>query len=491
MLKKVIEYFAEFKVLKTASRDFWLTNAIQFMDGLAYFSMINIITLYLSLNCGFNDMQSGAWVGIFTLYVTAFILGVGSICDAIGLRKAFFIATGLLCLARTGMGVAPMFLKGQALQYTVMSMILVLSMGTAFLGTAVPVGIRRFTDKSNRSTGFNVYYLLMNVGAVLAGFLITDGFRNWLGEVKGNLAILVFGGVMGGLCYLASMFINENNYADESERMKVDLTRRPLAIFKEVWKETAFLKLILFLALTLGVRLVFTNQFLVMPKYYTRVMHSDFALGLANSINPTIIVVGLILLIPVLQRFSTFKLIVVGMSVSALSLVFMALPGRWMMHIPGIHNLSQAYLFVIVAQITVFAVGELIFSPRFTEYTSMAAPKDKVASYMGLSALPMFIAKPINGFISGILVSGYCYDGIRAKIDSGNIAYGHSPEFMWMIYLIAALLSPIAVIAMSKVLNQQHEHAKHEVHEIPEPPTSEPDIAIDGETDEEAAKDAA
>ncbi|MFA6434906.1 MAG: MFS transporter [Elusimicrobiales bacterium] len=483
MLKKTVAYFSEFKVLKTASRDFWLTNAIQFMDGLAYFSMINIITLYLSLNCGFNDMQSGAWVGIFTLYITAFVLGVGSICDAIGMRKSFFIAAGSLCLARGGMGLAPMFLKGAALQYTVMSLILLLSFGTAFMVTAIPVGVRRFTTKDNRSTGFNVYYLLMNVGAVLAGFAVTDGFRNWLGEVKGNLAILVFGGVMAACCYFASTFIDEHNYADESERTHVDLTRRPLAIFREVWKESAFLKLIMFLALTLGVRLVFTNQFLIMPKYYTRVMHSDFALGLANSINPVIIVVGLILLIPVIQRFSTFKLIVVGMSVSAVSLLFMAVPARWMIGLPGVHNLSQAYLFVIVAQIVVFAFGELIFSPRFTEYISVVAPKEKVASYMGLSALPMFIAKPINGFISGILVSGYCYDGIRAKIDSGNIAYGHSPEFMWMLYLIAAVLSPVAVLAMRHVLNAERPQPKHEVHDIPESISSEPDQAMEGSAD--------
>jgi hypothetical protein len=64
----------------------------------------------------------------------------------------------------------------------------------------------------------------------------------------------------------------------------------------------------------------------------------------------------------------------------------------------------------------------------------------------------MFIAKPINGFISGMLVSGYAYDGIRAKIDSGNIGYKDSPEFMWVIYLGLALLSPIAVIAMKRVI---------------------------------------
>jgi hypothetical protein len=64
----------------------------------------------------------------------------------------------------------------------------------------------------------------------------------------------------------------------------------------------------------------------------------------------------------------------------------------------------------------------------------------------------MFIAKPINGFVSGILISRYCYDGIRPKIETGNIDYAHSPEFMWSIYLALAVISPIAVIVMKNFL---------------------------------------
>ncbi len=74
------------------------------------------------------------------------------------------------------------------------------------------------------------------------------------------------------------------------------------------------------------------------------------------------------------------------------------------------------------------------------------APKDKVASYMSLSALPMFIAKPINGVVGGLLVSYYCYDGIAAKMDTGHIDFWSSPEFMWTIYMIMAFISPIAII---------------------------------------------
>jgi dipeptide/tripeptide permease len=257
---------------------------------------------------------------------------------------------------------------------------------------------------------------------------------------------------------IVAKMVNENNYANEDERIdpSVAQEKRPLQIFAEVWKEKPFQKLVMFLLLTIGVRLVFTHQFLVMPKYYTRVLYSDFDLGAANSLNPLIIVVGLIIIIPIINRFSTVSLMIWGMAISAMSLLFMAVPLSWIMALPGINSVTSAYFFIIVAQILVFAFGELLFSPRFTEYTASVAPKDKVASYMSLSALPMFIAKPINGFVSGLLVSKYSYDGIRAKIDSGNVDYMNSPEWMWMIFFILALLSPIAVAAMRKTLTSDN-----------------------------------
>jgi proton-dependent oligopeptide transporter, POT family len=456
MLSAVKNYFSEFRILKTATREFWLVNGIQFLDSLAYFAMVNVITLYLTTNCGFSDVDSGAWVGYWSLYVTAFVLAVGSICDVIGLRKSFFFGITLMFIARLGLGVSPLLLDGARLQGVVKGFIILWALATAFMSPIVITGVRKFTTKENRSTGFNMYYLIMNVGAIFAGFAVTDGMRKWLGEIKGNLAIMDFGFAMSLLCFVLVIMMNDKLIPDPSERVLKQKADRPLKIFTEVWKQSAFQKLVLFLVLTIGVRLVFTHQFLVMPKYYTRVMFTDFNLGFANSINPIIIVTGLILLIPVINRFSTFKLVVIGMTISAASLVFMVLPIEWLMRVPGVRNLNQAYLFVIYGQILVFAIGELIFSPRFTEYISVVAPKDRVASYMSLSALPMFIAKPLNGFLSGILISKYSYDGIRAKIDSGNISYKQSPGHMWMIYFGLALLSPIAVIAMRRVLTSAH-----------------------------------
>ncbi len=482
MIKAITKYFSEFKMLKHCSKDFWLTNAIQFFDGMAYFAMITVLALYLTNNCGFNDIDAGTWVGIFTLYITAFAFAVGSICDTIGIKKSLYIGLSLLAVSRLGMGLSPIlvpadsnvvlhlfdslfgsvgmttpeFLNSSDLGWSVKISIIVMALGSTFMAPVIMTSMRRFTNKETRATGFNIYYLLMNVGAIIASAVVLDGLRRIYGNVDGNIAILFFGFGMSILAFIAAFLIDENNFAEESERFEEPETpRRPLAVFIEVWKEPAFQKLLLFLGLVIGVRLVFTHQFLVMPKYYTRLLYNDIELGLMNSINPAIIIVGLIVLIPILNRYSTFKLIVVGMTISALSLVVLALPIQWILAIPGINTLSQAYFFIIMVQIIVFAVGELFFNPRFMEYIASVAPPDKVSSYMVLSALPNFIAKPVNGFVSGVLIYRYCYDGIRAKVETGNVSYLESPEFMWMIYLLLAISSPIAVLLLkNKITNK-------------------------------------
>ncbi len=458
MSNPIVNYFSDFKILKTASKEFWLINGLVFFDGLAYFSMMIVLTLFLTNNCGFSDVSAGKWVGYYGLAISVIIFAVGAVCDTIGVKKSFLFGIALLVFARATIGFAPLIFDGKALSGTIIGMMIVMAIGTSFMGPVMNTALRRFTTKENRSVGFSVYYTIMNIGAFLAGAVVTEGCRRGFGELNGNLAIMIFGMGMNIASFVCMACINEHKYADESERLHPDTEiKRPLAIFMEVWKESAFRKLVLLLVLTIGVRLVFTHQFMVMPKYYTRVLTSDFSLGLVNSINPLIIAIGLLLLIPFLRRIDTFKLVLYGMAISASSLIFMAVPIQWILGIPGIHNLDQAYLFVILAQILVFTLGEILFSPRFTEYISMMAPKDKVASYMSLSALPTFISKPINGLVSGLFIASFSYDGIRAKIDSGNVSYFHSPEFMWMIYLAAAVISPIAVLFMRDFLNKKQE----------------------------------
>ena len=81
------------KTLGGFNKEFWLVNAIQFFDGLSYFSVIIVLSMFLTDNVGFSDYEAGAWQGYFFLFITAFMFTVGSICDVIGDKKSFLFAT--------------------------------------------------------------------------------------------------------------------------------------------------------------------------------------------------------------------------------------------------------------------------------------------------------------------------------------------------------------------------------------------------------------
>lgn len=457
-----------FAVLADCKKDFWLTNFIQFFEGFGYFSLIHIFSLYLLKYCGFADADSTFWVGMFTLFVSVFLLAMGSICDIIGLKRTYTVGFAILIFGRlmlgygTDFGMGIMEFSQEQSGIFVQAGILIMAFGTAFMSPCIQASIRRFTTLRARATAFNFFYAFMNLGAFISGIFIVDTLRDIYGDTNGLQVIVNVGTCFYVLAFILTRFINEDYYAVPEERVdKKDRNqRRPLQLIAEVVREKAFQKLLIFLVLTMGVRLVFTLQFLVMPQYYTRTSGEDFAIGAIQSLNPLIIIVGLLAAIPFLNKFTTVNLMLYGMSISAFSLVFMAVPAEWYLILPGIDTLGQAYFVAIVLQIVVFAIGEVLFSPRFSEYVARVAPKDKVASYMSLAGLPMFIAKPINGVIGGLLVAHLCYDGISTKMETGHVSFLQSPEFMWVLYLGMALISPIAIFFTKKMFdNADNEHA--------------------------------
>ncbi|MDP7111067.1 MAG: hypothetical protein QGH45_03845, partial [Myxococcota bacterium] len=72
-------------------------------------------------------------------------------------------------------------------------------------------------------------------------------------------------------------------------------------------------------------------------------------------------------------------------------------------------GLSQAGM-VVGLMIFVFAIGEIICSPKFSEYIGMTAPPDKKAIYMGYSNIPFAI-----GWAGGNWLSGPLYDWLSSR----------------------------------------------------------------------------
>ena len=58
------------RILLAASQAFWLVNLVNFGDGIAYFGILNLLTLFVGRDVGFSDRATGVVVSTFTGLVT-------------------------------------------------------------------------------------------------------------------------------------------------------------------------------------------------------------------------------------------------------------------------------------------------------------------------------------------------------------------------------------------------------------------------------------
>src|SRR5713226_6046256 len=97
-------FLAKFTVLKGAQRELWLTFAIKLLIISAYSITNKTLILWLSSDLGFNDQAAGALVGwVWAPAMTVFTLLAGSVTDAVGLRRTFFLGVGICTIARSFM----------------------------------------------------------------------------------------------------------------------------------------------------------------------------------------------------------------------------------------------------------------------------------------------------------------------------------------------------------------------------------------------------
>jgi hypothetical protein len=66
---------------------------------------------------------------------------------------------------------------------------------------------------------------------------------------------------------------------------------------------------------------------------------------------------------------------------------------------------------IVALAIFVFAIGEMMCSPKFSEYIGLTAPPDKKALYMGYSNIPFAVGWGLGNFISGFL-----YESMGSKL---------------------------------------------------------------------------
>jgi POT family proton-dependent oligopeptide transporter len=484
----VIEYFRNFGVLRETRSEYWGMQVINFIDHTIFFAMMTIGVVFFSdapdeMGWGMSDQKAGLIFTIFGSGTTICLFFSGLVSDWLGIRRSMLVNQFAMLLLRSTIVVVTIRREwfGDAGVYLMATAFCLQAPFLALSQTAFQAANKRFTTARSRSAGFNLWYLFMNVGAFFAGLLIDLLYLHFeLPRV--HVFSVGIGTAVVCLLVVATLIRREDQLIGEDEEPPTD-EPEPAAIpdpvdaepeparkrgtvkrlnpwqnTKAVLSEPVFWRFTCLITLLLGVRAVFLYMHLLMPKYWTRVIGPEANIGLLESLNPALVIVGLILLIPILNRFSVYKMLVYGAMVSAISLFVMAVPmyGDFGFTAPVLGETvwNYTYVFSIVA-LTVLTIGEVIWSPRLTEYTAAIAPPGQEGTYLGLSMVPYFLAKTIVSLASGFMLARWVTEPpeadplhLRKQLEAGEISFWNGPSGMWTMLALIALAGPLIALLL-------------------------------------------
>jgi hypothetical protein len=331
----------------------------------------------------------------------------------------------------------------------------------AMLITVFQAANRRFTTKKSRAAGFNLWYLFMNVGAAGGGFLIDIIYLNL--DLP-HFHVFTFGVGTGIACLMVIFFTIRNTdqlrSPEEEEEYRKELAekgiteaedqkddRSPWQIVKEVLSESIFWRFTVLISLLLGVRAVFLYLGLLHPKFWYRVIGPDAKVGMLQAFNPILVIIGLIVIIPILNKFNVYKMLVFGALITSVSMFIIAIPPM------GGADVATWTYGTTIGFLLVLTVGELIWSPRLSEFTAAIAPEGQEGTYLGLSMVPYFLAKVFVSGLSGAMLMRWCPEPpennpllLQQQIAAGDLPFVDSPYMMFTILGIVALIGTIAAI---------------------------------------------
>ncbi|MEY2480048.1 MAG: hypothetical protein QOI04_975 [Verrucomicrobiota bacterium] len=457
-------FLGKFTVLKGAQRELWLTFLIKFLIYTAYSVTNKTMVLWLSKDLGFNDQAAGAIVGwVWAPAMTIFTLLAGSLTDAIGLRRTFFLGVGICTVARTVMVTTTT--PWLALACGVLPLAVGEALGTPVLLAAT----RRYSTIAQRSISFSMIYVIMNIGYVAAGWIfdyvrqlnLRASFFGFEPTTHQQLFLvsLAFEILLFPVIYFLRRGADGTSRAESSDTAAGFWSRiahtvqqsavDTLRLFHRLLSQSGFYRLLVFFLFIGFLKAIFLQMDYVFPKFGDRELGLHAPVGKIAAINSILI----ILLVPVIgaltQRFSAYRMVIVGGIICAAGVFIMALPtdwfqplanggpGQWLGHVYlGVKGNIHPYYVMAALYLAVFSVGEAFYSPRVYEYAAAIAPAGQEASYGALAYLPFLVGKLLVGS-AGWLLAAFCPE--------------HGPRhsgMMWLIFALAASIAPIGLLSL-------------------------------------------
>jgi len=413
---------------------FWIANSIEVLERFAYYGIYLGFGIYMEY-LGFSKGQLGIVQSLFLLFSYATPIFSGTFADKYGFKKVLIISY-LAYLPTILLLIVTKSFTGIALT------MLAIGFAAGIFKPLISGTIRVTTDSTNKTLGFGIFYAMVNIGASF-GPVVAGKLR----AISWNHAFIA-AAIGIGLMLLITIF-----FYKEPKREIANATLRQK--FKDMYVALSDIKFLVFLIL-LGLMFwlplwaffnlvaVYVDKnldtarlFLVIdsifPTWFSNILSAEDETGTRKLLGETIAHTGYIIMIfqifisRIFEKFKAIPSFNLGLFIAAL----------------GMFTIGYAYLSapeVVFLGIFLFAVGEMISSPRIQEYIMWLAPKEKAGLYMGTN----FLATGLGGALSGVIYTSL-YGYFR---DTGN------PEYVWFCLAGNFLLGIITIYIFTKTAGE-------------------------------------
>lgn len=443
LLKRVTgELTQPFIDLFHTSRALFGVNLSYVLEGLAYFGVVGLLGIFFNQYIKLDDLTAGRMVGILTGGITLAMLLLGATVDWIGVRKALLASLFFMLAGRVILTISP--LLGPAGPWNSAHLIAMLGILGIIIGygiyqPAAYAAVKRFTNEKTAAMGYAMLYALMNLGGFLPG-LISPPVRHQFG-ITGVFWVYVAATVLGIISVAviiskksvqiaiqhASPETKEKIAVEEDEMARMSTGEKIAYYIKHIpFRDARFM---FFIFALIPVQTLFAHNWLTLPQYTSRAfsgfVQTNFEFFV--NLNPIFIFVLTPVVTALTSKKNAYTMMIIGTFVMASPTFILAIG-------PNIYTL-MTYLVIMT-------VGEAMWQPRFLQWVAEIAPKGMTGIYMGIGQFPWFLTKVITSLYSGWFLMKYCPE----NTPTGSM----NTEWMWLIYGLIAIVSPILLIMARK-----------------------------------------
>jgi proton-dependent oligopeptide transporter, POT family len=377
---------------------FWIANLIEVLERFAYYGIYMGFGIYLQ-QLGYSKGDLGIIQSIFLALSYLTPLFSGTFADRYGFKKVLIVSYCaylptilLLIFTKSFSGIA----------------LTMLGIGLA-AGTFKPLisgTVRVVTDKTNKTLGFGVFYAMVNVGASFGPII--------MGKLRAISWDYVFitAAVAVGLMFIITLLF----YKEPPREIEGITLKKKFQDMREVLSDLKYLTFIILLGVFFwlpfwaffNVLAVYINDYLDTAALYVGVK-SILGSGITNIISSNVegvwkinaeaishtgyvIIVFQVFISRIFEKRAAMPSFLIGLLVAAAGFMVLGLS----------INIANGLVFIGVF---LFAVGEMISSPRIQEYITWIAPKEKAGLYMGTNFLATFIGATLSGIYTGVMGS--------------------------------------------------------------------------------------